>query len=435
MFYLTSCYEGFPRASHNLVRMNSCLAWIASTFFFKNGGGGANKTFVIILLDNNTTSQREQNAITMVNASHQSSPLECAPYITTTNTRTVDTPIVDDVPLALVEWGSPTVSSYGGEDPPGGGPEDDVRFYSTSSSGLRTNITTTTATTTTSTDPNRAKWRRNLRWAVTALALLAAAALTTSVVLTTNKNKNSTTNNGDVNSSSINDDNKKQDPNEYLLQIQQVLLGNYKNKNGGSTSTSNVTTSSNPVMSSSPSSLLSSHSRQATEWLAFEDTLFLPPDSPQFIERYALLVLMFASGGNRIGSGIHSWSTRTGAALHHCDWEHVACRTDYKNNDNKSNKNNNDNNNTGDDGAQQEQQQLVTSLNLGAKGALSGTIPVEIGYLTNLIALSLAGNRFEGSLPEELWGLTNLGACLHACECICVCGGGGCYGTHHCTCC
>ena len=39
---------------------------------------------------------------------------------------------------------------------------------------------------------------------------------------------------------------------------------------------------------------------------------------------------------------------------------------------------------------------------------LTGSIPPEIGNLTNLIYLNLSGNQFTGSIPSEIGNLTNL---------------------------
>jgi len=49
----------------------------------------------------------------------------------------------------------------------------------------------------------------------------------------------------------------------------------------------------------------------------------------------------------------------------------------------------------------------VTSLDL-ASNQLSGSIPPELGNLTNLQYLSLGGNQLSGSIPPELGNLTNL---------------------------
>ena len=49
----------------------------------------------------------------------------------------------------------------------------------------------------------------------------------------------------------------------------------------------------------------------------------------------------------------------------------------------------------------------LTTLNLGANG-LTGGIPNKLGNLTNLTTLLLAANELTGSIPEELGDLTNL---------------------------
>ena len=46
-------------------------------------------------------------------------------------------------------------------------------------------------------------------------------------------------------------------------------------------------------------------------------------------------------------------------------------------------------------------------LNLGSN-QLTGPIPPEIGYLTNLTYLNLQFNQLTGSIPSEMWNLTNL---------------------------
>ncbi|MEE3195875.1 MAG: leucine-rich repeat domain-containing protein, partial [Candidatus Neomarinimicrobiota bacterium] len=55
----------------------------------------------------------------------------------------------------------------------------------------------------------------------------------------------------------------------------------------------------------------------------------------------------------------------------------------------------------------------LTYLNLG-NNQLTGSIPSEIGNLTNLTSLSLMINQLTGSIPPEIGNLTNLtGLGLH----------------------
>ena len=51
--------------------------------------------------------------------------------------------------------------------------------------------------------------------------------------------------------------------------------------------------------------------------------------------------------------------------------------------------------------------ETTDTLNLNMNG-LTGSIPPEIGNLTNLIYLNLSGNQFTGSIPSEIGNLTNL---------------------------
>jgi len=49
----------------------------------------------------------------------------------------------------------------------------------------------------------------------------------------------------------------------------------------------------------------------------------------------------------------------------------------------------------------------TTELNLSNQG-LIGSIPPEIGCLTNLTHLTLSSNQLTGEIPSEIWKMTNL---------------------------
>ena len=57
----------------------------------------------------------------------------------------------------------------------------------------------------------------------------------------------------------------------------------------------------------------------------------------------------------------------------------------------------------------------LTNLDLGSNLFLGGTIPSELGALTNLQWLGLYYNSLTGSIPETLTKLTQLSSlCVHA---------------------
>ena len=92
------------------------------------------------------------------------------------------------------------------------------------------------------------------------------------------------------------------------------------------------------------------------------------------IERAALIALYNSTNGD-------NWSNNSvwnGALGTECSWYGVTC--------------------TGDS---------VTKLSL-SYNQLTGSIPAELGSLTNLQELSLSGNQLTGSIPVELGNLTNL---------------------------
>lgn len=100
-------------------------------------------------------------------------------------------------------------------------------------------------------------------------------------------------------------------------------------------------------------------------------------------ERAALLSLVQDADGKAWSSRLRGWSADSSVPT--CDWDGVTCRI------------------TMDGGAAP----AVVELALPAKG-LSGTIPAELGLLTELTSLNMANNIMRGSIPRELAGLEKL---------------------------
>ena len=109
-------------------------------------------------------------------------------------------------------------------------------------------------------------------------------------------------------------------------------------------------------------------------------------DSVYFLQRYVLVLLYYATNGpfwtfNRIIGDRNS-----------CEWKYRAADssgTSY------------------DFGAVCNDDGIVTTIFLPETN-LDGTIPKELGYLSNLEHLALYGNILKGSIPSELQLLTNL---------------------------
>lgn len=141
------------------------------------------------------------------------------------------------------------------------------------------------------------------------------------------------------------------------------------------------------VEQAAPSALSLSDPRSpqnlALEWLAFQDTMYLR-DPSALVQRYALCVLYFATGG--VGFWDSEWLLE---GVSECEFGGVVCHDGFKNDETQL-----------EDGT-------VQQLHLGQR-ALVGPLPSEVGLLSNLLALDLKGNRLAGGIPEELYRLTNL---------------------------
>lgn len=135
---------------------------------------------------------------------------------------------------------------------------------------------------------------------------------------------------------------------------------------------SNLTNPGNFVDPSTPQS-------QALSWLVYRDQA-LPPDAPvsRLAQRFALMVLFYACSGATWSDFVVPWSA---------DVTHSECNFQ---------------------GIQCNDQGQVVSLELSQQRA-SGQLPDEIGLLSNLVIMDLSDNLLQGSLPESLYAMTDLG--------------------------
>mmetsp|Transcript_7252 Transcript_7252/g.10922 ORF Transcript_7252/g.10922 Transcript_7252/m.10922 type:complete len:1551 (-) Transcript_7252:120-4772(-) len=152
--------------------------------------------------------------------------------------------------------------------------------------------------------------------------------------------------------------------------------------------------SSRPTISEKPSSSPSTSFRPTTSQKPSLSPSTTPSDQPttsqkpssspsttqqrQEKEREVLMKLFTSTGGE-------NWLDNTGwmeEAVHHCDWYGISCS----------------NRRTGDG--------HVYKINLGKNG-LDGTIPTEIGTLSNLLGLSLSQNDLDGAIPTEIGKLSS----------------------------
>lgn len=133
-------------------------------------------------------------------------------------------------------------------------------------------------------------------------------------------------------------------------------------------------------VSSDPLTLLDPTSPQsrALDWLAFSDTVVTSVDDPNFYQRYALIVFFFATNGD-LWSGIdEKWTELVDS--HECTYSGIDC--DMENN--------------------------VIVVELSIRN-LSGSLPEEVGLLTNLEKFDVFNNALMGSIPESIFGqLTKL---------------------------
>jgi hypothetical protein len=123
--------------------------------------------------------------------------------------------------------------------------------------------------------------------------------------------------------------------------------------------------------------------RKAIEWLAYEDPLHLK-DFDKIYQRYALATIYFGQGGPlwALTAEDDGWMVNTDG-MHECKWKGIDCDTSTE---------------------------RVIGLRLGGSPGilLTGEMVPEVGLLSDLEHLHVSYNRIKGSIPEELYSLTNL---------------------------
>jgi len=125
---------------------------------------------------------------------------------------------------------------------------------------------------------------------------------------------------------------------------------------------------------------IGSPQRSALMWIANRDRSGIEYTDTLFYQRYALIVLYYATQPDTFAS-LDVWVDTT---KHECDWGRaISCITDS----------------TG--------MRRLTNIDL-AKKRLQGTLPTEIGLLKDLEELSLSENELGSTIPEEIGKLTLL---------------------------
>ena len=110
---------------------------------------------------------------------------------------------------------------------------------------------------------------------------------------------------------------------------------------------------------------------KALEWLEFQDTCLKSPSDPNLLQRYALLVFAYATNG-QFWRGIQPWFDLYDQ--HECTFQGVTCNSQLQ----------------------------VTTIELSLR-KLTGTLPEEIGLLTELTSFHASQNSLEGTMPQAIF--------------------------------
>ncbi|KAL7529696.1 hypothetical protein ACHAXR_003102, partial [Thalassiosira sp. AJA248-18] len=102
-------------------------------------------------------------------------------------------------------------------------------------------------------------------------------------------------------------------------------------------------------------------------------------------EEALLSLVQDAAGGKAWSTSLTGWSAQSSIPV--CEWEGVTCRASA--------------------GAGGPTSSVVTEVSLPSSG-LTGTIPTELGLLTELEVLDLQRNMLRGSIPQEVANLKKL---------------------------
>lgn len=119
---------------------------------------------------------------------------------------------------------------------------------------------------------------------------------------------------------------------------------------------------------------------KAAHWMAFDDSKNLPFHGPRFLQRYALMTLYFATGGENWLYDLNFASPDRDE----CHWNHQFRQSHGA---------------SYELGVDCDNDNQVTSVAIDAMG-LTGTLPSEVSLLTNMQQLSLRSNSLSGDIPN-----------------------------------
>lgn len=123
---------------------------------------------------------------------------------------------------------------------------------------------------------------------------------------------------------------------------------------------------------------------RAFQWIVNEDARMIHADDPHLVQRYALAVFYFATGGDNWHSGDLHWLS----GVHECFWNKKVKGRPMGVVDCDENK-------------------QVTYIEL-VENNLAGSLPKEIGWLENLQSIDLQENRLTGTIPTTMGNMLAL---------------------------